>query len=90
MKEVLCHMLSKLLTDLVLVCFAVREMSIPQLCCVVFVFNPKDSDKSQRGKECKGAQESAGGGGGWGGVYDVCTTMQPLPICVGVTVTFKP
>lgn len=83
-------MLSKLLTDLVLVCFAVREMSIPQLCCVVFVFNPKDSDKSQRGKECKGAQESAGGGGGWGGVYDVCTTMQPLPICVGVTVTFKP
>lgn len=90
MKEVLCHMLSKLLTDLVLVCFAVREMSIPQLCCVVFVFNPKGSDKSQRGKECKGAQESAGGGGGWGGVYDVCTTMQPLPICVGVTVTFKP
>lgn len=90
-------MLSKLLTDLVLVCFAVREMSIPQLCCVVFVFNPKGSDKSQRGKECKGAQESAGGGGGggwgggWGGgVYDVCTTMQPLPICVGVTVTFKP
>lgn len=83
-------MLSRLLTDLVLVCFAVREMSIPQLCCVVFVFNPKDSDKSQRGKECKGAQESAGGGGGWGGVYDVCTTMQPLPICVGVTVTFKP
>lgn len=67
-------MLSKLLTDLVLVCFAVREMSIPQLCCVVFVFNPKDSDKSQRGKECKGAQESAGGGGGgggWGGGWSV-------------------
>lgn len=39
-------------------------MSIPQLCCVMFVFNPKDFDKSQRGKECKGAQESAGGGGG--------------------------
>lgn len=65
-------------------------MSIPQSCCVVFVFNPKDFDKSQRGKECKGAQESAGGGGGGGGVYDVCATMQPLPICVGVTVTFKP
>lgn len=63
-------------------------MSIPQLCCVMFVFNPKDFDKSQRGKECKGAQESAGGGGG--GVYCVCTTVQPLPICVGVTVTFKP
>lgn len=30
----------------------------------MFVFNPKDFDKSQRGKECKGAQESAGGGGG--------------------------
>lgn len=39
-------------------------MSIPQSCCVVFVFNPKDFDKSQRGKECKCAQESAGGGGG--------------------------
>lgn len=82
MKEVLCHMLSKLLTDLVLVCFAVREMSIPQLCCVVFVFNPKDSDKSQRGKECKGAQESAGGGGGGGGWGVECTTSaQPCSRC---------
>lgn len=81
MKEVLCHMLSKLLTDLVLVCFAVREMSIPQSCCVVFVFNPKDSDKSQRGKECKGAQESAGGGG-WGGGGGECTTSaQPCSRC---------
>lgn len=78
-------MLSKLLTDLVLVCFAVREMSIPQSCCVVFVFNPKDSDKSQRGKECKGAQESGGGwgGGGWWGVGGVeCTTSaQPCSRC---------
>lgn len=78
-------MLSRLLTDLVLVCFAVREMSIPQLCCVVFVFNPKDSDKSQRGKECKGAQESAGGGGGggWGGGWGVecATSAQPCSRC---------
>lgn len=76
-------MLSKLLTDLVLVCFAVREMSIPQLCCVVFVFNPKDSDKSQRGKECKGAQESAGGGGGGvgGGGVECATSAQPCSRC---------